>query len=159
MVATETALDCEEPLSESLEDYMEAILHITEAKVAAKPRDISRAMGVNNSSVTGALRVLAKRGLVNYAPFEVITLTAHGKTAAQGVARRHQALSSFLVKVLAVEEGEADEAACKMEHAIPPHIVDRLAQFARFIEACPQGGERWLAEFRDSVLKRRKKGV
>jgi len=132
-----------EPLSASLENYLEAIHHIVAEKQAAKPRDIAKRMQVNNSSVTGALRALAERGLVNYAPFDVVTLTRPGSTIAESVVRRHEALSDFFVRVLGVDEETAEESACKMEHEISPLILERFIQFAEFMELCPRRGVNW----------------
>jgi len=50
-------------LSASLEDYLEAIYHIVREKKAARAKDISKRLGVNRSSVTGALHSLAERKL------------------------------------------------------------------------------------------------
>ncbi|OQW85936.1 MAG: DtxR family transcriptional regulator [Desulfobulbaceae bacterium A2] len=134
-------------LSASMEDYLEVIFHITKSKGAARAKDIATALRVAASSVTGALKALAERGLVNYAPYDIVTLTAKGDEAARDVIRRHEVLRDFFVKVLAVEEQEADEAACKMEHSISRSLLERLIQFATFVETCPRGGAKWIAGF------------
>jgi DtxR family Mn-dependent transcriptional regulator len=134
-------------LTASLEDYLEAIFHIIADKQAVRPKDIARRLKVSNASVTGALRSLADKELINYAPYDVITLTPAGKTAAVDVIRRHEVLSDFFVKVLAVDPAAADEAACKMEHSIPKVILERFIQFAEFVEVCPRGGAKWIAGF------------
>lgn len=136
-----------EMLSASLEDYLEAIFHIIAQKQAARAKDISRRLKVSGSSVTGALRSLAKRGLINYAPYDIITLTAEGKNVAEDVIRRHEVLRDFFVKVLAVDKTKADEAACQMEHSIPTEILERFIQFAEFVEVCPRGGYKWITGF------------
>lgn len=135
------------PLSESLEDYMEAIFHIEQEKHAARAKDIADRMHVSNSSVTGALRLLSEKGLINYAPYDIITLTPSGKEVAQDVVRRHEILHDFFVKILAVDEAAAEEAACKMEHGVSAVILDRITQFIQFLEKCPRGGREWLAKF------------
>ena len=134
-------------LTASLEDYLEAIFQIIAAKEAVRPKDIARRLKVSNASVTGALRSLADKQLINYAPYDVITLTPAGKTAAVDVVRRHEVLRDFFVKVLAVEDGEADKAACQMEHSIPKVILERFIRFAEFVEICPRGGAKWVAGF------------
>jgi DtxR family Mn-dependent transcriptional regulator len=130
-----------------LENYLEAIYHIVDEKQAARAKDIALRLQVKASSVTGALRLLAERGLVNYAPYDVITLTPKGKKIAKDIVFRHQALRDFFIKVLAVDERIADETACKMEHVIPRDIVDRLVKFVDFADSCPQCGERWVSRF------------
>ncbi len=134
-------------LSASLEDYLEAILHIVAAKQAARPKDISRRLGVNNSSVTGALRLLSEKGLVHYAPYDLVRLTREGKTVAEDVARRHEALRDFFENVLAVGRSDAEEAACRMEHAVSRDILDRFVAFTELVAVCPRGGAQWMARF------------
>ncbi len=134
-------------LTASLEDYLEAIFHIIAEKSAVRPKEIAKRLKVSNASVTGALRALAEKGLINYAPYDVISLTPTGKTAAKDVVRRHEVLSDFFVKVLAVDEPSADKAACEMEHSIPGIILDRFIQFVEFVDTCPRGGSKWIAGF------------
>ncbi len=135
-------------LSASLEDYLEAIFHLVTEKQAARARDIAKRLEVGRPSVTGALHALAEKELVNYSPYEVITLTRKGEAAARGVVRRHEVLRDFLVNVLSVDERAADEAACHMEHTITPSILERLIQFVEFVEVCPRGGAKWIKGFR-----------
>jgi len=134
-------------LTASLEDYLEAIFHIIAEKTAVRPKEIAKRLKVSNASVTGALRALAEKGLINYAPYDVITMTPTGKTAAKDVVRRHEVLRDFFVKVLAVDEPAADKAACEMEHSIPGIILDRFIQFVEFVDTCPRGGSKWIAGF------------
>ena len=134
-------------LSASMEDYLEAIYHIVTAKQAARAKDIAKRLDVNNSSVTGSLRTLSEKGFINYAPYDVITLTPKGHKHAEDVVRRHEALMDFFTKVLCVDQTEASEAACKMEHAVSRNILDRLIRFVEFIEICPRGGETLIQGF------------
>ena len=134
-------------LSASLEDYLEAIFHIESEKHAARAKDISMRLSVNSSSVTGALRSLAEKGLVNYEPYDIITLTPSGKILARDIVRRHNALRDFFTKVLAINESEAEKAACRMEHAIPRTILQRLIEYIEFVEVCPRGGSKWIEGF------------
>ncbi|MEK7722176.1 MAG: metal-dependent transcriptional regulator [Elusimicrobiota bacterium] len=140
-------------ISASLEDYIEAIFHIVAEKQAAKPRDLAEKLKVANSSVTGALKMLAGKALINYAPYDIITLTPAGKMYAQDVVRRHEVLRNFFVNVFAVNFKESDEAACSMEHSIPGAILERFIQFAKFMEVCPRGGENWITRFRQHCEK------
>ena len=134
-------------LTASQEDYLEAIYHISAKKMAARAKDIAERLGVRGSSVTGALRSLGSLGLINYAPYDLITLTEEGKVVAAEIVRRHSALERFLVNVLGIDEKEADEAACKMEHAVPKPIIDRLVKYSEYVEKCPKGGVSWESGF------------
>ena len=135
-------------LSSNMEDYLEAIYHIASEKQAARAKDISERLKVNKSSVTGALRSLSEKGLVNYAPYDIITLTAVGEQVAKDVVRRHETLKDFFMKILLLDEEEAEEASCKIEHAISDKIIDRVISFVEFMEICPRGGKEWLKGFR-----------
>ena len=138
-----------EQLSDSLEDYMEAIFHIEVKKHAARAKDIADRMQVSNSSVTGALRLLSEKGLVNYAPYDIITLTPEGKKIAQRVVRKHEILLDFFVKVLGVERTDAEETACKMEHGISKHVLEQIKAFSDFLGQCPPECRAWLESFKD----------
>lgn len=133
-------------LSESLENYLEAIYEICLEQPAARPKNVASHMQVSNPSVTGALRALNERELINYTPFGLITLTEKGQKMARSISRRHKVLLRFLMDILGVDEDEANEAACRMEHAISPEIQHRLATLVDHLESHPQGPIHWTNE-------------
>jgi len=130
-------------LSASLEDNLEVIFHLLKEKTAARPKDISKRLKVNSSSTTGALRSLSKKGLINYAPYEIVTLTPKGSEIARRLVRRHQMLRKFFIEVLNVTEKEADEVACKMEHVISRGFLDKLVRCIGLFDHCPVAGKNW----------------
>ena len=134
-------------ISASLEDYLEAICQIVTEKQAVRAKDIACRLGVKGSSVSGALRALALRKLVNHAPYDVITLTPSGKRVAKEIIKRHEALKDFFVTVLRVDETEAEDVACRMEHAISKPLTRRFVQFVEFVKSCPGAGQDWLRMF------------
>jgi DtxR family Mn-dependent transcriptional regulator len=133
-------------LTASLEDYLEAIYQLARENKAARAKEISKRLGVNRSSVTGALHALSERQLVNYEPYDIATLTPEGERVAANISHRHLILKDFFVKVLGVEASEADDSACKMEHVVSEKILDRLAQFVDFIQVCPRLDINWIEE-------------
>ncbi|HNT35010.1 MAG TPA: metal-dependent transcriptional regulator, partial [bacterium] len=86
-------------LSASQEDYLEAIFHIVRENQVARVRDISKRLNVKSSSVTGALQSLSERDLINYAPYDLITMKPKGLSLAKNIVRRHNALRDFFIKV------------------------------------------------------------
>lgn len=138
MTKPETSL-----ISSSLEDYLEAILLLIREHGAARAGDIAEHLQVRRSSVTGALRALNARGFVNYEPYGEITLTEAGLQTAEKVLRRHLVLRDFFTKVLAIDQAEAEEAACQMEHGVSKQITQRLDKFMQFIELCPRIEKDW----------------
>jgi len=140
-------------LSASLEDYIETIYHIIEEKMVARSKEIAAKLKVSRASVTEALRALSKKGLINYEPYEAITLTTKGKRAAKDVIFRHQALKQFFIEVLAIDEAMAEDGACRIEHAAPREIIDRIIHFTEFISFCPRGGAELINGFKSHCSK------
>jgi len=134
-------------LSASLEDYIEAIYNIIAEKQTARSKDIAARLDVSGASVTEALRSLARKGLINYAPYEAITLTNNGRKAALDVIRRHNALKQFFVEVLGIDEETAEQGACRVEHAAPQAIIDRIIHFINFLESRPEESRRLVENF------------
>ncbi len=125
-------------LTAALEDYLEAIFNLCRHDSTARSRDIAESLNVHKSTVTAALKSLGQMNLINYAPYEAVTLTPAGRKLAKDVARRHAALKDFFVHVLKVDEALAETAACGMEHAMPREIVNKLAAFAIQMRGCPR---------------------
>jgi DtxR family Mn-dependent transcriptional regulator len=113
-------------LSESLEDYLEAILSLQDQNRQARVKDIADLLGVKRSSVTVALRTLAEKELVNYLPYSKITLTIDGLDVANSVRDRHNILKRFFTEILSVEPNLANESACKMEHSMGKVLYGKL---------------------------------
>lgn len=130
-------------LSSSKEDYLEAILFLVRQHRVPRVRDIASRLGVGMPSVTSALKILSKRKLVNYDPYEFVTLTEPGRALAEQIARRHDDLTSFLVDVLGLSPQTAQANACRMEHAVDDEVLERLRSLAEFVNRCPQGGWKW----------------
>ncbi len=136
-------------LTSSLEDYLEAILLLVRENRVARVRDIAKHLGVGMPSVTSALKGLAKRKLVNYDPYQVVTLTDRGREVAGEISGRHVALRRFFADVLGLDSETADANACRMEHAVDNALFERLTRFAEFIRSRPQAGHDWIEEFRE----------
>jgi len=121
-------------LTPGLEDYLEAIYMIEQQHNVSRVKDIASRLGVRAASVTGALQSLAEKKLINYTPYEYITLTESGTFEAKKVVRRHKFLKQFFVEILGIEEALADEGACNVEHTIPKPIMERMVDFMDYVE-------------------------
>ena len=131
-------------LSASLEDYLEMIFFLSREEGKARPKDIAERMKVRAASVTGALKALGEKGLINYEPYASATLTDEGREIASKIAVKHEALLHFFTQVLGIEAAEAEEFACSMEHTIPDHILERFVRFAEYTEKCVRFDASWL---------------
>ncbi len=113
-------------LTQSLEDYLEAIYYLEQKNRVARVKDIAEHLDVQMPSVTGAVRNLRERGLVDYEKNSYITLTASGMKAARSVYNKHRIIHTFLNKLLLVDAADAEDIACKIEHSMPPDIAAKL---------------------------------
>ena len=141
-------------LSASLEDYLEAIYNLSNSGEVARSKDIAEVLNVTKSSVTGALKTLSERHLVNYKPYGHITLTAKGRNIASEIAKKHDVIKSFFVDVLGVEDKLAQTAACEAEHTLGHEITNRLLDFIEFVTGHDDDGIDFPAQFRKFCAER-----
>ena len=136
-------------LTSTMEDYLEAIAALKKQNDIARVRDIGRILSVKSSSVNAALRTLSKKGLIQHEKYGYVNLTVAGEKIARNIQGRHDLLLKFLTEILNINDKEALEDACKMEHAISPKTFDRLTKFIRFVKTGLDGGRpQWLKSFR-----------
>lgn len=136
------------PLSNSMEDYLEAISVLGEEKKYVRVKDIAKHMKVKMPSVTSALKLLADKELVNHERYEYVELTDKGISLANGVRRRHDAVLKFLTEVLNVDPKTAERDACGIEHAMSVSTLDRLLKMIECLEECPKGVPECIQRFR-----------
>ncbi len=116
-------------LSSSIEDYLEAILALTESGEPVRVTDVAKKLGIAKPSVTEAVRTLRDRGLVTQKPYGRIFLTAEGLMQSARVRKRHVVLRTFLQDVLGVNEEQAEIDACRIEHVVSTETMDKIVAF------------------------------
>lgn len=126
-------------LTNSMEDYLEAISIIGEKKKYVRVKDIAREMQVKMPSVTGALKSLAQKDLVTHEKYEYVELTEQGIMIARGVRRRHDTVLKFLTEVLNIDPETAERDACGIEHAVSSITLDRLMKMMDCFKECTEG--------------------
>ena len=125
-------------LSSSLEDYIEAIYNLSNSEGKVRSIDIARNLGVSRASVSEAVQKLAKDGLVDYTKYDDVAITSKGKKTAEEVISRHKIFTEFFAKVLGVEQKEAEENACRIEHVISPAVYINLKAYIDFLNQNPE---------------------
>ncbi len=134
-------------LSESIEDYLEAIYEIQKTKGYARTTDIKKLMKHSAASVTEMFQKLDREGFVNYEKYGGVTLTKEGLRIAILVTTRHRILTNFL-EILGIPSEIASDDACKIEHNVHQETMERLTRFVEFVQAGPVN-PRWLDHFRE----------
>ncbi len=120
-------------LTQSLEDYLEAIFRLENSNRVARVKEIAGVLGVKMPSVTGALKTLKSKGLVEYEKNSYIVLTPEGKKLAKRIDQKHQILNHFLKDILQVDEETAGNVACEVEHVIDMEIAKRISNLSQLL--------------------------
>lgn len=120
-----------EKVSMSHEDYLEAIVMLGgTSTLPVRSIDIAAKLGVSKASVSKAVASLKASGMLNQPFYGDITLTEEGYEYGQAVLERHTMLTKFLVEAIGLDQEDAEEEACQMEHAISDESFEKwLAYF------------------------------
>lgn len=116
-------------LSASMQDYLEAILELEERGETVRVTDIANKLRIAKASVNQTLNKFKKKGLVRQEMYGPVELTQEGRHMAEKIRQAHRLLKRFLVEVLGVDPEVAEEDACRMEHAVSAHTMERLTEF------------------------------
>jgi DtxR family Mn-dependent transcriptional regulator len=129
----------EASISSQAEEYLEAIYRLEKKKGFAKTMELARKLNVVPGSITNTIEGLERRGLVIHKPYKGVKLTEKGRKIASNVLRRHRLAERFLTDILHLDWSQVHDAACKLEHALPPEILNPLEDTLRHPKTCPHG--------------------
>lgn len=102
-------------LFESGEDYLEAILMVSERKPEVHAIDVVNELGFSKPSVSIALKKLRESGYITIDENNHLHLTEKGMNVANKIYERHKILTHILEK-LGVDSENAEKDACRLEH-------------------------------------------
>lgn len=103
--------------NESLEDYLETILILSEKKPVVRSIDIVNELGYKKSSISVAVKHMKASGYIDVSEEGYITLTEEGRERASSVYERHRFFRRWLME-LGVDAETANDDACNIEHVI-----------------------------------------
>ena len=135
-------------LSQSLEDYLEAIYVIGLDNKVVRVKEIASFLDVKTPSVVDAVSKLTENGFVNHEKYGYLELTAEGKKLAKKIHLKHEKIYKFFKDVLIVSDEVSKKDACKVEHNISKETMDHMIEFIKFVESCPNGYPEWLKDFK-----------
>lgn len=142
-----------ENITSSLEDYLEAIYILELKNKVARITDIATHLNIKKSSVSKALKILAKKELINYEPYKFITLKTAGVIIAQRILNKHKSLKLFCESVLHINEEDADTIACKMEHFVSCTNLQNFLLLTDFFKDNQEIAELWEKKVNSSNKK------
>jgi len=119
-----------------MDDYLEQILHLIEAKGYARAVDISKNLGISQASVTNMLQRLDAEGLVKHEKYRGTILTDDGRRIAGAIIERHETLTRFL-RLFGLDEETIYHDVEGMEHHVSRPTLDVIRAVADALEANP----------------------
>lgn len=119
------------PLTASLEDYLEMIYRIIKDNDQARVNEIAGLLNVRPSSVSKMLTKLSSMGYINYEKYGAITLTSEGRSVGRYLLSRHDTLISFFEMLLGKGSKQAFIEAELSEHIFEPKTVSRIDWLVR----------------------------
>lgn len=112
--------------TELIEDYVELIADLIDAKGEARAVELAQRMAVTQATVGKMVRRLVERELVSSEPYRAIFLTDAGRAMAEASRERHQVVLRFL-RAIGVSEEVARQDAEGIEH----HVSDETLAMMR----------------------------
>ena len=111
--------------TELVEDYVELIADLIDAKGEARAVEIARRMDVRQATVGKMVRRLCDHGLVSSEPYRAIFLTDAGRRMAEASRERHAIVLNFL-RWLGVPEETALQDAEGIEHHVSEETLEAM---------------------------------
>lgn len=129
----------------TVEDYLKTILQAEGLQAEGQTGGlvsmgrIAEDLGVAPGTVTAMVKTLAQSGLVDYAPYSGVRLSAAGRRLALHVLRRHRLVELFLVRILGMSWSEVHGEAEELEHAVSDRLIERIDEMLGFPGFDPHG--------------------
>jgi len=121
------------------ENYLKSIYHLSPDVQSVSTNQLATLLNTKASSVTDMLKKLADKQLINYTPYQGVSLTAAGEKIAINIIRKHRLWEYFLVEKLKFKWDEVHEMAEEMEHLSSNELINRLDEFMGYPKYDPHG--------------------
>ena len=115
-------------IHESGQMYLETIYVLSKEKSLVRAIDVGEHMGYSKPSVSRAMGLLRKNGLIAVNGEGYISLTDEGRSLSSKILERHRVLFLFLLQI-GVSEEIATKDACKMEHVISDETFEKMKEY------------------------------
>lgn len=120
-------------LGESLEDYLEAILVLSDCLDHVRSVDVASYLGYSKPSVSHAVKLLVQKNYIQLDTNKFIALTEAGDKIARETYKRHCFFKDMLEKI-GVSKEVASEDACRLEHVISDETFEAIQKYYKETE-------------------------
>lgn len=122
-------------VKEAGENYLEAILVLSNEKGSVRSIDVAHHMNHSKPTISVAMKKLRDGGFINIDSDGHLTLTDEGRKIAEKIYDRHEILAHVFI-ALGVSEATAYEDACKVEHDLSDETFECLkAHASKFLNS------------------------
>ncbi|HET6274207.1 MAG TPA: metal-dependent transcriptional regulator [Bacteroidota bacterium] len=126
-------------LNKSTEDYIKNIYKLQREGEKVTTSALAMTLQLSDPSVTDMIKKLSEKGLVRYAPYRGVELTASGRLMALKIVRRHRLWEMYLMKFLGFSWDKVHDEAERLEHVTSEEMEQKLDEALGFPAADPHG--------------------
>ncbi|PZQ39340.1 MAG: metal-dependent transcriptional regulator, partial [Phenylobacterium zucineum] len=109
------------------QDYLKVIWSAVEwGEPPITTKALAERFATSQANVSGTMRRLQARGLVDYEPYKPVRLTELGLRLAIAMVRRHRLIETFLAETLGYGWEEVHDDAERLEHAASDRFLTRI---------------------------------
>ncbi len=121
------------------ENYLKALLNLSDATGAVNVKDLSKRLEIKMPSVTSMMKKMAEKGWVHYESYKPLRLTEKGKKEAALIIRKHRLTEMFLVEKMGFRWDEVHDIAEQIEHVKAPEFFAKMDELLGFPKFDPHG--------------------
>ena len=125
--------------SKVIEEYLLTIYKLSLTEEKAKAVTVANRLDTSPPTVHATISRMQRDGLVKVKKSKELVLTKEGQNIAEDIAYRHNLSEYFLCNTLGIPWYEVHQHAHRLEHAMSPIVVQKLAEFLGKPEFCPHG--------------------
>ncbi|MEW5992446.1 MAG: metal-dependent transcriptional regulator [Chloroflexota bacterium] len=126
-------------LSGAAQEYLLALRVMTGDGARVTASQVGRRLGVTTQAASEMFRRFIADGLVAQVGGRELVLTPAGRTAADGIFRRHALCEWLLTEIVGLGWAESDVEAERLQAAISPRVEAMLDDLLGHPETCPHG--------------------
>ncbi|MDX1564915.1 MAG: metal-dependent transcriptional regulator [Phycisphaeraceae bacterium] len=125
--------------SAAVEDYIKQIWKLQRKGTSATTKAIAERLELGRGTVSGMLKHLADRNLVDHEPYRGVRLTEAGEKLALQMVRRHRLIELFLVRTLGLGWEQVHRDAERIEHAVSEQLIETIDRYLGRPDTDPHG--------------------
>lgn len=121
------------------ENYLKALLNLSNEKGEVNVNELSKRLGIKMPTVTSMMKKLSSKKLVYYESYKPLRLTEKGKKEAAAIIRKHRLTEMFLVEKMGFGWEQVHDIAEQIEHIQSPDFFAKMDELLGHPKLDPHG--------------------